>query len=610
MIRRGTSRPLRSRFRRSAGLGAILLLVDSLLMTAAVVLPVLGGAQWAAATTSGCAPGIGTRVPVLKVHGYTGSPAVWDVGYPSMTTALGKLPHLYQASFDYSDANRQWVTDPRIGPALADKIACLAASSRADGGAGKVIVIAHSEGGLATRFAAAQTRDGHRISDLLGLVITLGTPNRGSFLVRGGAVGISEKAFNDLVIAACYTVEAGTTLTGIMQGTGNYCALPNASDSASQAFVPGSEQLSQLSPFPSSVPVRAIAGVIDSVTVPIVYASVSLSGIGDGVVAPDSALFGAAHPELGGGAIVVHCGPWVLSLSPPGCTHGNEPNSPLTIAAVIKGIRVYLGATAPAPLVDLHTLNPNDLTLPTGTCSGNGPVPLSNGVGTTEVGAQPYDVSLPQQQSPAFGDIDGDGHDEESLTVTCTPSGTNSYATQGVVLRAARGPVPTLVGFLNTTATDPEAIYPNLIDSVQLSPGKVTVAESYYTLNDPHSTPSGRQINVWTYLGGALIPTSATRQSPQVDVLSQLAILGMQQCEQHGDPQGSCQGPANPRLSTIDPRYAYAGPTRDGYGGAVFQRSTATATDFSEVLSVGGGAIPCDGQPVRADVLREFELCY
>ena len=45
---------------------------------------------------------------------------------------------------------------------------------------GKVILIDHSMGGLATRYAAAQTVDGRPVWDEIGLVVTLGTPNLGS----------------------------------------------------------------------------------------------------------------------------------------------------------------------------------------------------------------------------------------------------------------------------------------------------------------------------------------------------------------------------------------------------------------------------------------------
>lgn len=332
--------PLQGRCPRSGPLPVVLAL-----LTLLAVLPALG-AQGALASGPGCAAGIGTRVPLLKVHGYSGSAADWNVGSPTMIAALGQLPQVYQASFDYSEANRQWVTDSRIGPALAAKIACLAASSRAEGGAGKVIVVAHSMGGLATREAASMKVDGQSISDLLGLVITLGTPNKGSFLVPGGAAP-PEAVLTKLVAAACYVSQVGANLLGNLY---NYCQLPDSSDPASRAFVPGSPQLSALPTFPASVPVRAIAGVIDTLRIQVVHTTLSLGSVGDGVVGQASALFGAAHPELGGGPVQVHCGAWRWPVGLPACYHGNEPSNAQIINQVLQGVRTYLAAAAPPPI--------------------------------------------------------------------------------------------------------------------------------------------------------------------------------------------------------------------------------------------------------------------
>jgi triacylglycerol esterase/lipase EstA (alpha/beta hydrolase family) len=129
----------------------------------------------ASASVSGCAPGVGKRVPVEFVHGFLGKPSAWT----SMQAALEHVNNLYlDKPFDYSKEDTQWVADPAIGPALALRIECLATSSRKAGGSGKVILIVHSMGGLAAHWAAGDSADAAAVADDLGLVVTIATPTR------------------------------------------------------------------------------------------------------------------------------------------------------------------------------------------------------------------------------------------------------------------------------------------------------------------------------------------------------------------------------------------------------------------------------------------------
>ncbi len=141
-----------------------------------------GASTPVAAAVSGCAE-VGTSTPVLLVHGWNSDSNVWK----SMIQMLDTMPAVAVDSFDYRDVHDQWVDNPGIGQALAERIDCLSRQSTAAGGGGKVVIVAHSMGGLAARCAASPAcSGGPQVADKIGEVITLGTPNEGSFL-RGGA---------------------------------------------------------------------------------------------------------------------------------------------------------------------------------------------------------------------------------------------------------------------------------------------------------------------------------------------------------------------------------------------------------------------------------------
>jgi triacylglycerol esterase/lipase EstA (alpha/beta hydrolase family) len=131
-------------------------------------------------------------VPVILVHGWNGAASTFtspidlfaDTGdggegvkIPfSFIGQLQKTAGLAVYTFDYSELSNRWVTDPGIGPRLAQAIECLT-----DHYGTKAQIVAHSMGGLATRYALSQNdAGGSRISNRVSGVSTFGTPNTGS----------------------------------------------------------------------------------------------------------------------------------------------------------------------------------------------------------------------------------------------------------------------------------------------------------------------------------------------------------------------------------------------------------------------------------------------
>ncbi len=185
------------------------------------------------------------------------------------------------------------MTDPRIGPALADSIACLARRSGRD-----VIVIAHSMGGLAVRFAQGQTVDGTRISGLLDRVVTIGTPSDGSQLLAA-AGSVVAPAFDALLDGAREI--CGNPMP--KRPTRAICDLLGAEGTpAVQGLVPGSSTLAALPAWDPRLVVHAVAA---NLTLYISVLGVEQSfGVGDIVVSVDSATASASKGEP---PFVVNC---------------------------------------------------------------------------------------------------------------------------------------------------------------------------------------------------------------------------------------------------------------------------------------------------------------
>ncbi len=334
---------------------------------ASLVLAVLA---WATVVPAGASPGahtanpescpgvatdvrLGTAAPVLMVPGFNESPAVFSgEGSPTLSSAVSSaFPGTVKVmTFDYSKWSRLWVTFTLIGPKLARCITWLAHTSAAQHGPGQVIIVAHSMGGLAVRCAVDPScAPGGQAADpnLIGLVITLGTPNTGSNPQTLGPVF-------DTVCALF-----------------SWCddLLVQRDSPAAQAMVSGSPDLTKLPLLPVSIPVDAIAGRI-TVTTNLFGQQYVLKDFGDIAVPVDSALAdarqGTLHAGPGAGKVTVPCGSvsvtqvpgWLskstgnLAPAPPvTCWHLTETIDPVWQSDILAAIKAALqGLCTPAAI--------------------------------------------------------------------------------------------------------------------------------------------------------------------------------------------------------------------------------------------------------------------
>lgn len=226
----------------------------------------------------------GKYVPIIYIHGWTSTSIHDEAGKGAFSakpdlltsrigtaapirTLIGNAQDLGGTAaftFDYEKYAARWVTDDNIGPSLAKALNCLH-----DGSGEKVIVVAHSMGGLATRQALAL--GGPDLVAKVSQVITFGTPNTGSIGAEIAAAGVDAAALTPGVGLAfrLWLSYCGKLKSADLKKSDLLCAafLPHALTSfdsaAGKALRSGSPQLRNLAPWPAGLPVHSLAGATE-----------------------------------------------------------------------------------------------------------------------------------------------------------------------------------------------------------------------------------------------------------------------------------------------------------------------------------------------------------
>jgi pimeloyl-ACP methyl ester carboxylesterase len=280
------------------------------------------------------------QVPVLLVHGMLGSPADWEKkeldGSASIAARVRKVDGVVVREFDYHQRALDWVSDPGIGAKLAEAVTCL---SEATGR--RVIVVAHSMGGLATQYAAALP-DGHggTIADHIGEVVAIGVPFNGSKLLSALQTAITggEAATPDLAVSAAaeaiLSACAGIGLAGLVADIGDPCsvlAIPRSPIGAALEY--DSSAIAVLPSWPTEVPVKTIVG--DGKLTLGIWRLRHTFDLGDTLVSQDSA--SAYHTD--GAPIQVGCDLTVITMFSSSCYHGKLLRNPTVVGEVLSVIR-------------------------------------------------------------------------------------------------------------------------------------------------------------------------------------------------------------------------------------------------------------------------------
>ncbi len=224
----------------------------------------------------------GKWVPVIMVHGWTSQDTNTDArtgafshiidlsdnpGFvPDITRSLiGQfqgLPGAAVFTFDYHPYSARWVDDSHLGPALGAVIDCL---YRASGQ--KVIIVAHSMGGLIARYAATHPGvSGRNRAGEISTAVTFGIPETGSVAALLAETGIDISASTSdklavirLVLSACGTLASNEIKTGTLCDK-LWAPIRAFESTAGVALQAGSPQLAALPPWPRSIHLDALAG--------------------------------------------------------------------------------------------------------------------------------------------------------------------------------------------------------------------------------------------------------------------------------------------------------------------------------------------------------------
>jgi LppP/LprE lipoprotein len=155
---------------------------------------------------------------------------------------------------------------------------------------------------------------------------------------------------------------------------------------------------------------------------------------------------------------------------------------------------------------DLRTVDWRVARLPGDFCAVDGIVTFQDGrtrATSTTWGEIDVDV-LPDQN--AYGDVDGDGHDDAAVAVDCDAGGDTGSSVIGygfVVVAGHDGALDSLGAIV--PQLQPEDAYASTRLSVtEMGDMRVVVEEQWYRHEDATCCPTGRATTEWTYRDGRL----------------------------------------------------------------------------------------------------------
>lgn len=261
------------------------------------------------------------RTPVILVHGIWGDSSSMKVLNDSVTS----MDKVTTYNFNYLSTNAVWVTGSGTDHRLAKTIVCY--SKLYDNK--KVVIVAHSMGGLLTRAALDWAAYGTFAKVAVGYVITIGTPHEGANL---------SSVTNFINTTLCNT-------TFVWFGTGAQEACRIVEDSkAASAMRPGSPQLAELPHFPDGVLVKAIAGDVQHMMCTGWGCYDAYDNRSDLVVSIDSATAEYTTTGVGDGKTILKCndGDKGHNGDESWCSHTNIHKSIQVQQIVKNSLSIYL----------------------------------------------------------------------------------------------------------------------------------------------------------------------------------------------------------------------------------------------------------------------------
>lgn len=262
---------------------------------------------------------------------------MWSEGTPSFRQKLERQG-LVTHAFDYESVNSVWVGKGDTAQRLAKTIVCYSILY----GGKKVVVVAHSMGGLLTRLALDSAAYGKLVRNVVGHVITIGTPHLGALIANPSYIAD---------VAMCTAVFAWQSAEAF-----ETCKQVENSKAVAAMRV-GSPELKVLPKFPAGITVKAIAGEVIWKGCAPWGCSAGQSQLSDLVVQIASAIHLYTSTGIGDGVKVFRCDDplALLQVSKPFCEHNQLPKSDIVQGEVMSSINAYIAwtkrtrATSPMP---------------------------------------------------------------------------------------------------------------------------------------------------------------------------------------------------------------------------------------------------------------------
>jgi pimeloyl-ACP methyl ester carboxylesterase len=257
-------------------------------------------------------------------------------------------PFDYKKNEQDEDKSNRWVADADTAQRLAKTVVCY---SRLYGGK-KVVIVAHSMGGLLTREMLSWAAYGTFAKSVTGHVITIGTPHEGSRLANIDA---------SFWRALCKAPIGVFSLTDDIDAL---CRQANFNQATAGLSV-NAQQLDDLPSFPSGVSVRAIAGNVAARHC-LVWGCATRPTGDDRVVSTESATALHTNDGNGDGNRVFECttSVWnpieaLLRLGSTWCDHVGMLGAPQVQSDVKASIAAYLASIKPEPVTPPSSSGPS-----------------------------------------------------------------------------------------------------------------------------------------------------------------------------------------------------------------------------------------------------------
>lgn len=476
--------------------------------------------------------------PVLFVHGIDSDHTVWTQGSVGLTlkspldyvdSALGTRQEVTGYTFDWanysglkSGSKLAWMTGPPApgpGPLLAQAIKCVAQKS-----GHKVIIIAHSMGGLLTEYASKSTADD------ISAVFTLGTPFYGSWL-DSLAVGPLLPA-SQSIAAACAFGASRAGAPGEKKRAKTNGAISNATISSGleslcrvvgQAKDPGMVAMLTSANKKTGWPALKAKGSSNGLKVYPLAASIQVTwqpfpgllrpaplDLGDGVVSTSSELNGGTKPTITC-TVPATSTPDVLSvidlLAASTCLHTNEPDNQTLLDGIITTIKQQhlIPTSALIPVdwnnryYDLTCGNtvqaPVSVAFSGGKATARGP-----GIGSYDQ----WDMSIDQVVQGALPSV---GRVTAVLS-SCSPSPSNFSVQELRIYHTADGSEVGRIPALSANGGALPGVY--TAGSVAIGNGHVSADVMFYGPGDSHASgPSVPGHLTWSWNGQKFITDAA-----------------------------------------------------------------------------------------------------